>query len=76
MTEQPNGQMQTLAEHLIELRRRLIWTLLVILAAFLAVIPFAQNVYVFVAQPLMASLPKGTGMIATDVVDCAFFCAD
>lgn len=68
MTEQPNGQTQTLAEHLIELRRRLIWTLLVILAAFLAVIPFAQNVYVFVAQPLMASLPKGTGMIATDVV--------
>ncbi|MDO4877903.1 MAG: twin-arginine translocase subunit TatC [Neisseria sp.] len=68
MTEQPDRQAQTLAEHLTELRRRLIWTLAVIFAAFLAAMPFAQKIYVFVAQPLMASLPKGTSMIATDVV--------
>ena len=53
MTEQT----QTLIEHLVELRRRLVWIMLVMLAAFFAVIPFAQQLYTFVAQPLMASLP-------------------
>lgn len=38
MTEQT----QTLIEHLVELRRRLVWIMLVMLAAFFAVIPFAQ----------------------------------
>ena len=64
MTEQT----QTLIEHLVELRRRLVWIMLVMLAAFFAVIPFAQPLYTFVAQPLMASLPQGTQMIATDVI--------
>ena len=30
--------------------------------------PFAQQLYTFVAQPLMATLPAGTSMIATDVI--------
>ncbi|MDO5059778.1 MAG: twin-arginine translocase subunit TatC [Neisseria sp.] len=64
MTEQT----QTLVEHLVELRRRLIWTVLVLAAAFLLLMPFAQNLYTFVAQPLMANLPQGTSMIATDVI--------
>ena len=33
--------------------------------------PFAQQLYTFVAEPLMANLPKDTSMIATD--DCAVF---
>ena len=59
---------QTLVEHLIELRRRLVWTVAVLLLCFLALMPFAQQLYTFVAQPLMATLPAGTSMIATDVI--------
>lgn len=64
MTEQT----QPLVEHLIELRRRMMWIMGVILLAFGAAMPFSQEIYTFVAQPLMANLPKGTNMIATEVV--------
>ena len=63
-----NEETQTLIEHLIELRRRLVWIMLVMLAAFAAAMPFAQQLYTFVAHPLMATLPQGTQMIATDVI--------
>ena len=61
-------QTQTLIEHLIELRRRLVWIIVVLGVSFFALMPFAQQLYTFVAQPLMASLPQGTNMIATDVI--------
>ncbi len=59
---------QTLVEHMLELRRRLIWIVAVLLVCFAALMPFAQQLYTFVAQPLMANLPKNTNMIATEVV--------
>ncbi|KLT72634.1 twin-arginine protein translocation system subunit TatC [Neisseria arctica] len=59
---------QPLVEHLIELRRRLILMVAGILVCFLCLMPFAQKLYTFVAQPLMATLPKGTNMIAIDVI--------
>ncbi len=59
---------QTLVEHMLELRRRLIWIVVVLLVCFAALMPFAQQLYTFVAQPLMANLPKSTSMIATEVV--------
>ncbi|HRM21705.1 MAG TPA: twin-arginine translocase subunit TatC [Neisseria sp.] len=55
-------------EHLLELRRRLMWTIGGLLLCFLALMPFAQQLYTFAAQPLMATLPAGTSMIATDVI--------
>lgn len=61
-------QAQTLVEHLVELRKRLVWTLAVLTAAFVLLLPFAQDLYTFAAQPLMAKLPQGTSMIATDVI--------
>lgn len=63
-----NPEAQTLMEHLLEMRRRLMWLLLVMLLCFLVLVPFAQKLYTFVAQPLMASLPRGSHMIATDVI--------
>lgn len=57
-----------MVEHLIELRRRLILMVAGILVCFLCLMPFAQKLYTFVAQPLMATLPKGTNMIAIDVI--------
>lgn len=59
---------QTLIDHLLELRRRLLWILCVMLVCFLALVPFAQRLYTFVAEPLMATLPAGNHMIATDVI--------
>lgn len=44
------------------------WTAAVMLLCFLGLMPFAQQLYTFVAEPLMASLPANTSMIATDVI--------
>lgn len=63
--EQP---VQPLIEHLIELRRRLMWIVIGIVVCFFSMMPFAQQLYTFVADPLMANLPKDTSMIATDVI--------
>lgn len=59
---------QPLMEHLLELRRRLVWTVAGLLLCFVAIVPFAQQLYAFVAQPLMSVLPEHTSMIATDVI--------
>ena len=64
----PQEQTQPLVEHLLELRRRLVWTVLGIALCFVLTVPFAQKLYAFVAQPLMGVLPQNTSMIATDVV--------
>lgn len=67
MSEEQQVQ-QPLVEHLIELRRRLMWIIGGLLICFFGLMPFAQKLYTFVAEPLMATLPANTSMIATDVV--------
>lgn len=56
-----------LIEHLIELRSRLMRAVIVVLVIFLGLYSFANDIYTFVAQPLMALLPEGSQMIATEV---------
>lgn len=56
-----------LIAHLIELRARLLRSLLVIAGIFLATMPFANDIYAIVAGPLLAQLPAGSAMIATEV---------
>lgn len=69
VSEQTNEQpVQPLIEHLIELRRRLMWIVAGILVCFIGMMPFSQQLYTFAAEPLMANLPKDTSMIATDVI--------
>ncbi|MCG7564249.1 MULTISPECIES: twin-arginine translocase subunit TatC [Pseudoalteromonas] len=53
--------------HLIELRNRLIKALLSILIIFISLVYFANDIYAFVAAPLVESLPANSTMIATDV---------
>jgi len=53
--------------HLIELRNRLVYALGAIGVVFLALAPFSNQVYAFIAQPLMDVLPPGMSMIATEV---------
>ncbi|SJN10045.1 Twin-arginine translocation protein TatC [Halomonas citrativorans] len=66
--EPQNDHQQTpLIEHLIELRMRLVRAVVVILVVFLGLYAFANDIYGFVAEPLMALLPPGSQMIATEV---------
>lgn len=57
----------SLVEHLIELRNRLLLTLVLILVLFLCMFPFANEIYSFVSEPLRAFLPESSTMIATEV---------
>ncbi len=57
----------SIVAHLIELRARLTRSLLGILVVFLCLFPWAADLYALLAQPLLAKLPQGTQMIATDV---------
>lgn len=53
--------------HLVELRARLLNITVVLLLVFLCLIPWAADLYALLATPLLAKLPKGGQMIATDV---------
>lgn len=53
--------------HLVELRDRLVRSLLGILLVFIPLSLFAQELFTLLAGPLMAFLPEGTSMIATEV---------
>ena len=65
-------EQQTLTGHLVELRERLIRALLIILAIFLCLFYFANDLYTLLSEPLTALLPAGTTMIATDVTSPFF----
>ncbi|SFB97445.1 sec-independent protein translocase protein TatC [Marinospirillum celere] len=56
-----------LVEHLVELRDRIIKMLLAILVIFLGLFFFANDIYLFVSEPLRLLMPEGTQMIATEV---------
>jgi sec-independent protein translocase protein TatC len=53
--------------HLIELRTRLLHAVAALLLVFICLFPWASKLYALLAQPLLAKLPKGGQMIATDV---------
>ena len=63
-----NMQEESFLSHLVELRNRLIRALLSIAVVFLCLFPWAKDLYSLLAQPLLAKLPSGGQMIATDVV--------
>jgi sec-independent protein translocase protein TatC len=58
---------QPFLDHLIELRSRILRTLVVVLVLFFPTYYFANDLYEFVAAPLMAHLPNSGSMIATEV---------
>ena len=61
-------QEQPLISHLVELHNRLLKVVLSVLLVFLAMTPFANEIYSFLAKPLMQFLPEDTSMVAIDVV--------
>ncbi|WP_295458115.1 twin-arginine translocase subunit TatC [uncultured Thiodictyon sp.] len=62
------GAEQPFMSHIIELRDRLIWMLMGVGVALVVTFPFANGIYTYVATPLIAKLPQGSHMIATQVI--------
>ena len=70
MTEEDNtGQSASgsLMSHLVELRDRVVRMVVSILAIFLCLFYWANDIYVYLAEPLTRHLPEGANMIAIDV---------
>ena len=59
---------ETFLSHLIELRQRLVWSLLAYAVACVPTLWFSAELYDLLAAPLMSSLPEGSRMIATGVI--------
>ncbi|HSG93622.1 MAG TPA: twin-arginine translocase subunit TatC [Methylotenera sp.] len=53
--------------HLIELRSRLLRIVVGLIVVFVAIFPFANDIYTLLAAPLLTKLPMGGQMIATGV---------
>lgn len=66
-TRNRNQEQQGLIGHLIELRSRLLRIFLSIGIIFLPLAFFANDLYALLAMPLLAHMPQGTSMIATEV---------
>lgn len=58
---------ENLISHLLELRKRLLNSAIALLVVFICLFPWASKLYSLLARPLLAKLPKGGQMIATDV---------
>ncbi len=57
----------SLLGHLSELRSKLLKSFVAILVCFLPLIPFANDIYLIISNPLQEILPSGSSMIATEV---------
>lgn len=63
-----SGETETgFISHLIELRSRLLFVVAGISVVTLSLLPFANELYTYLATPLIKNLPEGTSMIAVDV---------
>jgi sec-independent protein translocase protein TatC len=66
MSETTDTQ-ESFMSHLIELRMRLMRSIIAVVIVLLVLFPFAKDIYALLAQPLLRVLPAGSTMIATDV---------
>jgi sec-independent protein translocase protein TatC len=66
MADAPEPQ-ETFISHLVELRDRLLRSIIAVVVLTLAMVPWAKEIYAALAKPLLAALPAGATMIATDV---------
>jgi sec-independent protein translocase protein TatC len=63
---------ESLIGHLIELRSRLLKATVAVALALLALLPFANRLYAWLAAPLLARLPEGGQLVAIDVASPFF----
>jgi sec-independent protein translocase protein TatC len=71
-TSPEEHQEMPLVEHLLELRNRLLKIVLAVMVCFALIYPFANELYLWLSQPLRDLLPEGQMMIATDVTSPFF----
>jgi Twin arginine targeting (Tat) protein translocase TatC len=62
----------TVFDHLVELRSRLLRAVAGLMLVFVALLPFANRLYGWLAQPLLDKLPKGGQLIAVEVASPFF----
>jgi sec-independent protein translocase protein TatC len=65
--ELPASAEGSFLSHLIELRNRLLYAVIAVAVVFACLVPFRNEVYEWLALPLLQALPQGNTMIATDV---------
>ena len=63
----PENTQETFISHLIELRSRLLRSIVAIVVVLVCLFPWAKDIYAALAAPLLKALPHGSTMIATDV---------
>ncbi len=72
MSQEPRESEQlaegTLISHLLELRQRLLRSVVAVLVVFVPLAFFANELFSLVAHPLVERLPEGTSIIATSVI--------
>jgi sec-independent protein translocase protein TatC len=69
MSDEPENLAEgTLISHLLELRERLLRCLVAIGIAFIPCVMNSNEIFTFIAQPLLAKLPEGSSLIATGVM--------
>ncbi|QCO68640.1 twin-arginine translocase subunit TatC [Luteimonas yindakuii] len=62
----------SLLDHLIELRSRLLRAIAGLMLVFVGLLPFANRLYAWLAQPLLDKLPEGSTLIAVEVASPFF----
>ncbi len=63
---------QSLMSHLLEMRQRLLYSVIAVSAVFVVLLPFANQLYSWLAQPLLRTLPKGGQLVAIEVASTFF----
>jgi len=68
MTDQRTKKEMTFVQHLVELRDILLHSVIAILVIFIGLFPFANEVYGFIAAPIIDVLPQESNLIAIGVI--------
>ncbi|WP_422136799.1 twin-arginine translocase subunit TatC [Endozoicomonas sp. ALD040] len=66
-TTESSDKQQPLVQHLLELRTRILRSIVVMLIIFAGLFYFSSTLYEFFSEPLRVFLPENSSMIATDV---------
>ena len=70
--EQEPGEEASFFSHLVELRQRLLKAVLAVGAVLLCLLPFANKLYAWLAEPLLRNLPAGGKLVAIEVASPFF----
>ncbi|MGE4594113.1 MAG: twin-arginine translocase subunit TatC [Gammaproteobacteria bacterium] len=67
MPETKKQEQMSIIQHLVELRNTLLHSVLAIVLFFVVLFPFADQIYTFIAAPIVATIP-GSNLIAIGVI--------